>query len=1431
MIREETRCNDDDDSTLKNSSEQLKVSAKGNSILMKYSSEAIAILLENSTFVSTTAAFQSTLGYSNDELEKLTFSELVHVDDRVEIALMLHNVQENTDKSIMVRSSRVLCKDSSWLCFDVTIVATSEADFTNCILITLTRQTDDNTHLLQAFLYRLNKAIAGSADSEQLLQAICKISTETPCFDAAYIEMRSENTRQKCFFDCPETIQNFVETVIDNRIQDHVYTSATTFVSNSSLHLNSKTKVGLPFYKSVIILPIKNDGSSIGTLNLYSNSATYFTAAELSLLEEGAQSISRAIDKFQNFKSKETALKSFQATANNLQTISNSASEGFILTDLQAVIIEFNTNAEKSTINYLNKQLEVGTSIFNYLPDHRKDSYKTYFQDALLGDTIRYIHSGDSSWEITIAPFYRSDKVTAICLSFKDINAAKITETKVLESEIFNESVLSSISAHIAVINTDGVIVAVNKAWDDFAFKSGQSHLTSSSVGANYFNICKAAIASGDTYSVLALNGIVSVLDKSVGSFELEYPCNSPNEMMWFLLDVRPFGDDNTKVVISHQNITTRKIAENQLSATSTTLSKTLSELKNILEFSLDIICTVNNKREFVSMSSACHTLLGYLPDEVIGDNFIDYIFEADRDLSVQTADAIFSGGTVSQFENRVVHKNGRIVPLLWSLNWDAKLELLYCVGKDMTEKKRLEKARENEREQFYEMFAKAPAGIGMLRGATHIFEMANPLYLQYVGKQNVVGKTIKEVLPEVVEQGFVSVLDHVYETGETYSDKEVLVKIDSKNTGELVDFYINFVYQAYRDAKGQIQGVFFFVNDITEHVLARKSIEKSEKQYRQILETAQEGIWLIDDTAQTTFVNKKICDMLEYSEDEMLGKKNYLFIEENERAIAVAALERRRQGIAETFELNFVSKSGKRILTKVSANPIFDDAGNFKGSLGMVSDITEKIHLQKLLEKSNRLAQIGSWEVDVSKGTVYWSDITKEIREADADFIPDLSTGISFFTEGANKEIIKHRVQQCIENGIPWDEELQFTTFKGNLKWVRTIGEAVFNNGKCTKIYGSFQDITERKNIAIKVLRNEAKLNAAQHIAKVGSWEIDLVSNEHTWSDEFYRILGISDDVQPSTEAFMKAVLPEDTSNVLSGMTAAFQEFKDASLTFRFLRDNGEVGYASSEWKFDYAIDGNPLYIQGILRDLTKQRKDESEKLDMISDIVQRNKDLEQFSYIISHNLRAPVANIIGLTEELQDHSHLPETKAILQEAIACDVKRLEEVIIDLNVILQTKREITERKEQVNFTDLTTNITLSINDLIQNKDVTIQTDFDEVNHFNTIKSYIQSIFYNLISNSIKYRKPDQSLVIDIRTQVTDNQLWIVFTDNGSGIDLITYTPDIFGLYKRFHRGTEGKGIGLYMVKTQVETLGGEISVSSQVNQGTTFTIKLPFHL
>jgi PAS domain S-box-containing protein len=242
---------------------------------------------------------------------------------------------------------------------------------------------------------------------------------------------------------------------------------------------------------------------------------------------------------------------------------------------------------------------------------------------------------------------------------------------------------------------------------------------------------------------------------------------------------------------------------------------------------------------------------------------------------------------------------------------------------------------------------------------------------------------------------------------------------------------------------------------------------------------------------------------------------------------------------------------------------------------------------------------------------------------------------------------------------------------------------------------------------------------------------------------------------------------------------------------------------------------------------DITKRRNEEIIKEKVTNELLQRNRDLEQFAYIVSHNLRAPVANILGLNTLLKDDPTEVEKVDIINK-LNTSTERLDSVIKDLNIILQVKREISEIKEEIDFELLIEHVKESLSNTIAQQHVEFQCDFSSALKINSIKTYLGSIFFNLITNSIKYARADTRVIISIKTEKNNDNIIIHFKDNCQGIDLGKYGDQVFGLYKKFNTNVEGKGIGLFMVKTQVEVLGGKISISSVLNAGTEFTITFP---
>jgi len=418
-----------------------------------------------------------------------------------------------------------------------------------------------------------------------------------------------------------------------------------------------------------------------------------------------------------------------------------------------------------------------------------------------------------------------------------------------------------------------------------------------------------------------------------------------------------------------------------------------------------------------------------------------------------------------------------------------------------------------------------------------------------------------------------------------------------------------------------------------------------------------------------------------------------------------------------------------------------------------------------------------------------------------------------------ANKELLfqnEEKEKRAAELVIANKELL----FQNDEKEKRAVELAIAN------LELSFQN--EERRIAEKNLsKSEARLKEAQAISHIGNFDIDLINDTDLWSDGMYKIYGIhKETVIPSTTLFLSFIYPPDLDYVTARVNEAYKTYKSFAINFRFIHENGGLRYGYLEAKFKLSKEHTPLRLFGILQDVTDLKLAELERTKMVNDLMLRNNDLEQFAYIISHNLRAPIANIIGASSVLNDVNLSINDKKLLNQAINISVVKLDNVVQDLNHILQVKSSVNENKEVVSFSGLVDDIKISISNLLNKYDIKIAYDFSEIDEFLTIKPYLYSVFFNLISNSVKYRKQDVSTIIKIESHNISNSLQLIFTDNGMGIDLKKKGDEVFGLYKRFHTDIEGKGMGLYMVKTQVETLGGKISIKSAKNKGAEFVIE-----
>lgn len=511
------------------------------------------------------------------------------------------------------------------------------------------------------------------------------------------------------------------------------------------------------------------------------------------------------------------------------------------------------------------------------------------------------------------------------------------------------------------------------------------------------------------------------------------------------------YGQEKTSMVI--RDITERKLAEDRQLATSNALQQALNDLNNILDSSLDVICSFDKEGRFVHVNSVSERIWGYKPQELLGKKYMDFVFYDDAENTIKAEIDIINGEPVTMFENRYIHKNGSIIPMLWSARWDEKSQLSYGTAKDAAEKKKLEKAFEIERKRFDDLYSLAPSCMGILKGPDYIFEMANPLYLKLIDKKDIIGKTLKEVLPELKAQGIFEFLDTVYQTGETFSANEMLVKFDIHGNGKLVDTYLNFIYQAHRNNDGVIDGILFFGNDVTEQVISRKKIEGSEKRFRAMIEKSEEMIMLTSAAGKLLYGSPSISTVFGYSEEDVADKFTFEHIHPDD----LPEFLKKRKEIVTTPGKSFyhqqrvLHKNGTWIWCENTVTNMLHEP-SIKALVTNFKDITEKkiTEQQREFDKNNLHALINNtddlmWSVNTDYSLITSNKPFDDMAKATSGHIipkgSNILTGITpeqiiIFKNFYERAFSGETFTETVYSKIPfemWSEISYYPIRKGN--------------------------------------------------------------------------------------------------------------------------------------------------------------------------------------------------------------------------------------------------------------------------------------------------------------------------------------------------------------------------------------------------------------
>jgi PAS domain S-box-containing protein len=240
---------------------------------------------------------------------------------------------------------------------------------------------------------------------------------------------------------------------------------------------------------------------------------------------------------------------------------------------------------------------------------------------------------------------------------------------------------------------------------------------------------------------------------------------------------------------------------------------------------------------------------------------------------------------------------------------------------------------------------------------------------------------------------------------------------------------------------------------------------------------------------------------------------------------------------------------------------------------------------------------------------------------------------------------------------------------------------------------------------------------------------------------------------------------------------------------------------------------------------DVTEKKFREKALKETVIKLEKSNEQLEGFAYMATHDLRAPVANLMALLNLYNKENPEDEENKFIFQKFEESVKILNNTLGDLIDIVAVNKNKFDEKVDINIEETLKDVMESVKEDINRTGIDVRFDFSKCNEVSYPASQFRSILINMLTNAIKYRSPDKKSKVEITSSIENGFVRLDFADNGLGIDLVKYGSKLFQMNKRFHAGTEGKGIGLFIIKSQVEAMGGKVGIISEPGKGTTFSV------
>lgn len=403
---------------------------------------------------------------------------------------------------------------------------------------------------------------------------------------------------------------------------------------------------------------------------------------------------------------------------------------------------------------------------------------------------------------------------------------------------------------------------------------------------------------------------------------------------------------------------------------------------------------------------------------------------------------------------------------------------------------------------------------------------------------------------------------------------------------------------------------------------------------------------------------------------------------------------------------------------------------------------------------------------------------------------------------------------------------EYRFITKSQEYLWLQTQTMPIMENGEVVGLVTSSRDMTSVVDLGTKTEVSNMLFDQSSQMAVLGAWEVNVDPFKINWSKTTYDIHEVEYSVEPglvnALEFYVggdRQKLEEHFEKLMTIGTPYDLEvrFKTAKGNFKWVRTIGKAHFRNGKvWK-----------VYGVIQDITDAVEDKIKLKELANFLTRQKQQMQQFNQIVSHNLRSPIANL-GVLLNYYDESEDDEERAQYIDFLRQSSESLQDLLNDLVDTVKVLNDKEIPLQEIDIEQVLRKVERILAVEISNvgaKITLVQKDWDRIEY---APIYMESILMNLISNAIKYSEEGRVPEIKLSTIFNKNGDKILkVSDNGMGINMKRHGEKLFKLHTTFARNKSGKGLGLFMTKQQIEAMGGEVSVESELGVGTTFNINL----